>query len=509
MNPQLLLAACEARDPALVQRLLQEGQDPNQAADDGVTPLIIAAHNGDAEIVNTLLMDRRLDPNQAMNDGATALFVAAEIGRVNVINALVSDSRLNPNQARNDSANPLFIAAQNGNVEVVAALLRDLRVNPNHGAGEGDTPLFIAAQNGHVAIVIALLQDSRVNPNQETNNGATTLLMAATEGRFEVVEALLRNPRVDPNQAAESGITPLLMAVQESHIDIAQILRTSEKFDRYQAANCIALDLLMEEQHSEQALDAYVRAVAISGFKQEELKGLNGGIKKRFWDNGIGRTTDDLEEYIDQHIEDIRSAAIVLRNQGFSLEQAVEICVKLHKELVVYDTEKEVRQFDVTAYWQLLDQIHGSYINSALPDYSDYFLSSESFKFGNAVKQVKKEVGKSLLNLALTCKYFAKRLLLINLAEASSKTPLKDEPAKSQRKLETPPLTSNFKTLSRELIQCIQEYSVGEFMTYKKNMQGEIPAEARLKVAAIVPTVAHVINFSRSPKLLTYISLRR
>ena len=125
-----LLVAAENGDAEVVRALLDGGADTNKAStDDGETPLLWAAHKGHVEVVR-MLLDGGADANKAStDDGATPLFVAAEIGHVRVVCALLeSGAGVDVNAARSDGrGDPLSVACHRGHCKVVSLLL-------DHGA---------------------------------------------------------------------------------------------------------------------------------------------------------------------------------------------------------------------------------------------------------------------------------------------------------------------------------------------------------------------------------------
>ena len=84
----LRLVAWHADHAAVAAYLLdQGGADPNQADNDGTTPLYIASYKGHVEVAR-LLLDKGADPNQADNDGTTPLYMASQEGHVEVARLL-------------------------------------------------------------------------------------------------------------------------------------------------------------------------------------------------------------------------------------------------------------------------------------------------------------------------------------------------------------------------------------------------------------------------------------
>lgn len=74
-----LLSATVMRDRAAVKELLDDGKSPNARQKDGMTPLMIAAANGDADIASMLLA-KGADPNLRAQGGRTALSMAKARG---------------------------------------------------------------------------------------------------------------------------------------------------------------------------------------------------------------------------------------------------------------------------------------------------------------------------------------------------------------------------------------------------------------------------------------------
>jgi hypothetical protein len=74
-----LITATVMRDRAAVKELLDDGKRPNARQADGMTPLMIAVSNGDADIASMLLA-KGADPNLRATGGVTALSLARARG---------------------------------------------------------------------------------------------------------------------------------------------------------------------------------------------------------------------------------------------------------------------------------------------------------------------------------------------------------------------------------------------------------------------------------------------
>ena len=74
-----VISATVMRDSAAVKELLDDGKSPNVRQSDGLTPLMIAASNGDAGIA-AMLLAKGADPNLRTQGGRTALSLAKARG---------------------------------------------------------------------------------------------------------------------------------------------------------------------------------------------------------------------------------------------------------------------------------------------------------------------------------------------------------------------------------------------------------------------------------------------
>src|SRR5579862_8737107 len=74
-----VVSATVMRDAAAVKELLDDGKPPNGHQSDGMTPLMIAAANGDAEIA-AMLLAKGADPNLRAPGGRSALSIAKSRG---------------------------------------------------------------------------------------------------------------------------------------------------------------------------------------------------------------------------------------------------------------------------------------------------------------------------------------------------------------------------------------------------------------------------------------------
>ena len=218
-------------DLASVQKMIQEGANPNKAnKDDGSTPLSVAAEFGRLDVVQFLvrhLTQKGVDLNSTNNDGKTAIYNAAQKGHLAVVQCLVQQN-VDVNKGANDGTTPLFIAAQYGHLAVVECLL-SAGADKNQGNSTGWTPLFMAAHKGRSAVVRYLIEQG-AEKDKVTDKGYSPLFMAANMGDLEVVQCLVEaGADINKGPDAVASLTPLTVAVIQGHTDVAEYLRQASQ----------------------------------------------------------------------------------------------------------------------------------------------------------------------------------------------------------------------------------------------------------------------------------------
>ena len=152
-------------DPEIIKYLLSRNTDPDTRRA-GLTPLIIASRNGDADLVK-LLVEAGAKADLAGPDGLTPLMAAASSGSSDVVEFLIN-AGADVNRKSNDRFTPLHFASSQINDDVVKLLI-EAGANPNAENKNGTTPLQAATGRGSRKIV-------------------EDLLMAGAECRLDTVE---------------------------------------------------------------------------------------------------------------------------------------------------------------------------------------------------------------------------------------------------------------------------------------------------------------------------------
>jgi len=117
---------------------------------DKKTPLILAAQDGNEEVMKSLIAERASVDTQD-EDGWSALCHAIEALNMDIIGLLLK-SGADPNMLMEDGSTPLLMATSMGILEVAEALIRydaDINVTDRHG----DSPLMLSLKDRNGVLV--------------------------------------------------------------------------------------------------------------------------------------------------------------------------------------------------------------------------------------------------------------------------------------------------------------------------------------------------------------------
>ncbi|KAJ2991118.1 hypothetical protein HDV02_003945 [Globomyces sp. JEL0801] len=147
--------------------------------------LEMAIKNNNADIVQTLIEDKRVDPSAEDNH---AIRCACSDGLTEIVKILLKDERVNPSALDNAA---FICACLIGHTEIVKMMLKDKRVNPS--ANE-NMAIRVASYGAQTNIVHLLLKDQRVDPSADHNY---VIRRAFDHGHIDTVKMLLKDERVD------------------------------------------------------------------------------------------------------------------------------------------------------------------------------------------------------------------------------------------------------------------------------------------------------------------------
>lgn len=219
VEPTDLLRAAHEDDLAAVRQLLAAGADAKAANRYGVTPIALAAANGNAAMIE-LLLQKGADANTRLASGETILMTAARTGKLAAVQSLLkAGADVNARESTRQQTALMWAAAE-GHAGTVEALLaagaqRDVRLASGYNA------FLFAVREGKIAAVRMLLTaGANVNDTiQPTGAGGrilgggaaraqtSALILATLNGHYELGKVLLE-AGANPN-AMESGWTAL------------------------------------------------------------------------------------------------------------------------------------------------------------------------------------------------------------------------------------------------------------------------------------------------------------
>ncbi|KAL4787644.1 hypothetical protein BJX76DRAFT_354123 [Aspergillus varians] len=208
-----------------VWSLIHEGQSVNSYDENNNTPLLWAARNGHAELVEKLLKTPQIDKDSKDKECRGPLSWAAKNGHADIVQILLGEKAA-ADDADKDGHTPLSLAALHGRADVVAALLEAkwVRVTVNSQRRGMRTPLSYAAEKGHLEVVHTLLKYGGDQNIADTKYKRTALSRAAWNGHLDVVQMLIEHGDYSIDHQDVYGWTPLALAVAGGHDGVVKYL---------------------------------------------------------------------------------------------------------------------------------------------------------------------------------------------------------------------------------------------------------------------------------------------
>lgn len=219
-----LFKAIDKGDPARARAAIEGGADVN-AVYDRDTMFCWALREKNQEIIQLLLQSPRLDVNKrsvsydAFGEWErTPLILAAHMGQAEVVGQLLQRGAKPNARDRTDSVpeargnTALIKAAQRDHTEVIRVLLTQAKgIEVDAQTKDGETPLRLVTEAEDLEAV-KLLHGRGAKINHPDNRGKSMLCGAITHKKYEVLDYLVANG-ADINMADDAGHTPLMEAV--------------------------------------------------------------------------------------------------------------------------------------------------------------------------------------------------------------------------------------------------------------------------------------------------------
>jgi len=209
------------RDMSAIERLLVHQRDVDERTEDGRTALMLAAAEGDSNLV-TVLLARGAAVNATNLRGGTPLMYAATAGDEKSVGLLLARGAEINRRARNGWT-ALTLASARGAAPVVMQLLAN-GANPNIADIYGWTPLMRATQAGHVDVVKVLATATNMEINSTDDTGKTALHHAAEIGSRPIVDTLLAHGALTSIRDRDNR-TAYDIARAADHANVASALR--------------------------------------------------------------------------------------------------------------------------------------------------------------------------------------------------------------------------------------------------------------------------------------------
>ncbi|MCE4566054.1 ankyrin repeat domain-containing protein [Maribellus sp. CM-23] len=214
----LLSKAILNNDTLKADSLILTGMDVNIAANEGVTPLMYAAEEGNLHFIEKLLQVGA-DVNQLPGNKVTALQSAIIANKVEAAELLLQNSA-NLNTKDQWGNTPVLNAAQNNSPEMLRLLLR-WGADVNHANSDGNTALHYATVFGNDSLVTELM-DAGAKADLKDKQGFTTLMVATSEN-FNSAAELLVSYGADLNAVNDQGYSALSIAILNGNVYLAEL----------------------------------------------------------------------------------------------------------------------------------------------------------------------------------------------------------------------------------------------------------------------------------------------
>jgi len=236
-----LFKAIDKGDLARTRAAIESGADVNGVYDRD-TMLCWALRNKNQEITKLLLQSPRLDVNKrgvsydAFGEWErTPLILAAHMGQADLVALLLQRGAKANARDRTDSVpeargnTALIKAAQRDHTEVIRVLLTQAKgIEVDAPTKDGETPLRLVVEAEDLEAV-RLLHGHGAKINQPNNTGESMLVGTILHKKFDVLEFLVANG-ANINMANHGGMTPLMQAVMVCANKPKPALRFIEKF---------------------------------------------------------------------------------------------------------------------------------------------------------------------------------------------------------------------------------------------------------------------------------------
>ena len=224
LGQSALHLAADQASREMIEMLMAHHSGVNLQDHQGVTPLMIGARRGDAEVVRALVnhpTKRSAETSKGLpnRDGNRPVHAAAYYGKPEVFQLLFEPDQAQEINAEGQSL--LHLAAHGGDLEILQTLIPHFpEIDPTDH--KGWTPLFYAIKDAHTAAVALLLQHG-ASVQHRANDGTTPLHRGASCRDSRILQQFLQQ-EVDVDLTDKKGNTALHHAAGWGHLENARLL---------------------------------------------------------------------------------------------------------------------------------------------------------------------------------------------------------------------------------------------------------------------------------------------
>ena len=193
-----------------------------------------------------LLAHAAVDPNQADQQGRTPLWKAAQNNQEAVVRLLLAHPAVDAERAHQNGTTPLLIACETRSTAAALALL-DGKADPNARNNNGDSPLVVARRGDNAQLLAALVAAGADVTALYAPLVAKCMLGDAHAARTLLLEAPTPEPPGAARDGEEGGLPPLVVACLRGDAAALAALDGSDaceaRADGLPPAFCFAVEL--------------------------------------------------------------------------------------------------------------------------------------------------------------------------------------------------------------------------------------------------------------------------
>ncbi|KAH0491236.1 hypothetical protein TgHK011_002674 [Trichoderma gracile] len=216
--------AVDGGHESIVRMLLARGAQVNLREGASYTLLSTAVRNGQKGIAKLLLdYGAMVNPSSAVENQNAPLLLAANQGRADIVELLLHRGAKMDFCAEPGSETAFWVAIETRNQAVVKVMLDNGADVDERHAAHNMTPLMYALERRYDSSFIELLLDKGAEIEMTNSSSETPLSLASRLGDAEAVKLLLDN-YAEIEAKTEAGLTPLSQAVLWARHDVVNLL---------------------------------------------------------------------------------------------------------------------------------------------------------------------------------------------------------------------------------------------------------------------------------------------